>query len=289
MSAIEYGIDWLSPSINRALNSDLPGVVPNNDKSDDSPKTHPKSTIICKTTCEPTPPNLLVTERARGAKIAINNPATTLNSPRSNIRAQYLTHGRTCGTVLVACASGLVSATGGRSVAPQFLQKISPASAGAAHCGQESFILACWCGFQPCRILHSKYEEVKASQATGQPGDNVVFRPCLERPRITPAICRRAYSALKASATAHPLCAEYHSWLWRRHSARVSLADAETRAGDSQLSPFQFSPLSSKSKFNILDSPRKRVPLRLSYETGASVTEIGVTYRNGCSLRGESR
>jgi hypothetical protein len=160
LSAIEYGMDWLSPRTNRVLNSALPGVVPKNDKSDDSAKTQPKSRIICQMTCEPNAPNLFVTEKARGSKIAINNPATRPNSDRSNIRAQYLTHGRTCETELVPWASDWVSATGGRSVAPQFLQKISPASAGAAHCGQESFILACW-QTQPCRILNSKYEEVK--------------------------------------------------------------------------------------------------------------------------------
>src|SRR6266481_3504417 len=165
LSAIEYGMDWLSPSANRVLNNDLPGGVPKNDKSADSAKTQPKSTIIPKTTCEPNAPNLFVTEKARGAKIAPKIPATILNSHTSNVRAQYLTHGRTCGTELVACASDWVSATGGRSVAPQFLQKISPASAGAAHCGQESFILACW-RFQPCRILHWKYEEVKAGLFT---------------------------------------------------------------------------------------------------------------------------
>jgi hypothetical protein len=31
------------------------------------------------------------------------------------------------------------------------------------------------------------------------------------------------------------------------------------------------------------------VPLRFSYETGATETGIGATYRNGCSVRGESK
>src|ERR1700746_1974439 len=142
LSAIEYGMDWPSPSTNRVLNSALPGVVPRNDKSDDSAKTQPKSRIICQMTCEPNAPNLFVTEKARGSKIAINNPATRPNSDRSNIRAQYLTHGRTCETELTAWAGDWVSAVGDRSVAPQFLQKMSPTPAGAADGGQESFILA---------------------------------------------------------------------------------------------------------------------------------------------------
>jgi hypothetical protein len=141
---MEYGMDWLRPNTNRVLNSDLPGVVPKKDKSDDSTKTHSNSRIICQMNCDPHAPNLFITKKARGAKIAINNPATRLNNDTSKMRAQYLTHGRTRGTKSVAGASDWVSGVGGRRVAPQFLQKINPASAGAAHCGQESFIVTRW-------------------------------------------------------------------------------------------------------------------------------------------------
>src|SRR5438477_12563942 len=74
LSAIEYGMDCPLPSTNLVLNSDLPGVVPKIAKSDDSAKTQPKTRIICQMICEPNAPNLFVTENARGAKIAINNP-----------------------------------------------------------------------------------------------------------------------------------------------------------------------------------------------------------------------
>jgi len=81
---------------------------------------------------------------------------------------------------------------------------------------------------------------------------------------------------------------EYHLWPWRKQPPRQG-ADAETQTGDGRLSPLQFLPLSSRSKFNSWDSRSKPAPLRLSYETGASTTEIGAISRSGCSVRGASR
>jgi CheY-like chemotaxis protein len=76
---------------------------------------------------------------------------------------------------------------------------------------------------------------------------------------------------------------------WRKHPLfEPSFADGETRTGDGQLRSLQFSPLSSKSKSITWDSRTKPVPLRPSYETGASAIEIGATSRNGCSPRGKS-
>ena len=81
---------------------------------------------------------------------------------------------------------------------------------------------------------------------------------------------------------------EYHLWPWRKHSLRQG-ADAATRTGNGRLSPLPFSPLNSRSRFNSWDSRSKPAPLRLSYATGASATEIVAIYRNGCSVCGESR
>jgi hypothetical protein len=76
---------------------------------------------------------------------------------------------------------------------------------------------------------------------------------------------------------------------WRKHSVfEPSFADAEIRTGDGQFSPFQFSPLSSKNKFNGWDSRRKPAPIPVPYETGASVTAIDAMCRNGCWVHGES-
>ncbi len=83
---------------------------------------------------------------------------------------------------------------------------------------------------------------------------------------------------------------EYHLLPWRKHSfSHLSRADAEIRIGDDHLCPFQLSLLSSKCKLDNWDSPIKLVPIRLSYADGASTTETGATYRNGCLRCGESR
>jgi hypothetical protein len=82
---------------------------------------------------------------------------------------------------------------------------------------------------------------------------------------------------------------EYHLWVWRRHSLfRLSPADAETRTGDGQFRPLQFSPRSSRSKFNSWDSRSKLVQVLVPCEAGVNVTKIDASYQNGCSGRGES-
>jgi hypothetical protein len=79
-------------------------------------------------------------------------------------------------------------------------------------------------------------------------------------------------------------------WLWRKQSLfQLSPADVEIRTGESQPSTLQFSPLSSRSKFNIWGSRSKPVRILAPYDTGASVTKIGAIYRNGCLVRGASK
>lgn len=75
----------------------------------------------------------------------------------------------------------------------------------------------------------------------------------------------------------------------RKHSLfEPSFANAEIRTGDGQLSPLQFSPLSSKNKFNGWDSRSKPAQIPVPCETGASVTAIDAMCRNGCWVHGES-
>src|SRR5713226_9512554 len=84
--------------------------------------------------------------------------------------------------------------------------------------------------------------------------------------------------------------AEYHLWAWRNHSSiQVGLADAEIRTGDGQVSPLQLSLLSLKCKFDSWASACKRMPIQRSYAHGASATEIGTMFPNGCLTCGESR
>src|SRR6266403_31021 len=102
--AMEYGMGRLSASRSRVLNSDLPGVVPNHDKSSDSTNIQRNRNSALRTSVSDMPPG-----RARGANIATKKPAATANRLTSNIRAQYLTHGRTCGALLTFCSRDWVN------------------------------------------------------------------------------------------------------------------------------------------------------------------------------------
>jgi hypothetical protein len=76
---------------------------------------------------------------------------------------------------------------------------------------------------------------------------------------------------------------------WRKYSQFEPLpVDAEIRTGESRFRPPQFSPLSSKRKFNNWDSQSKPTQILVPYKSGANVTKIDASYRNGCSRRGES-
>jgi len=86
--------------------------------------------------------------------------------------------------------------------------------------------------------------------------------------------------------------AEYHLWAWRNYSSiQVGVANAEIRTGvaGNRPVPLSLSLLSSKYKFDSWDSRSKLVPIQRSYAAGASATEIGATFRNGCSTSGKSR
>ena len=71
-------------------------------------------------------------------------------------------------------------------------------------------------------------------------------------------------------------------------SIQPGRANAEIRTGERQVSLFQLRPLSSKCKSASWDSTRRRMRIQWSYTDGASVIEIGATFRNGCSPSGES-
>src|SRR6266436_9973243 len=106
--AMEYGMERLPASRRRVLNNDLPGVVPNHDKRSDSTNIQRKKNSALRTSVSDMP-----RKRARGTNIANKKPAATANRFRSNMRAQYLTHGRTCGTPLTVCSGDWVNGTGG--------------------------------------------------------------------------------------------------------------------------------------------------------------------------------
>ncbi len=74
---------------------------------------------------------------------------------------------------------------------------------------------------------------------------------------------------------------------WRNHSAiEVGLANAEIRTRESRARTLPLPPQSLKCKFDSWDSPSKLVPIQRNCADGASATETGATFRNGCFVWG---
>jgi hypothetical protein len=81
------------------------------------------------------------------------------------MRAQYLTHGRTCGTASAGCSCRSISGVGGESAPPQFLQNIDPDSAGVPHRRQQGVSSSLVGGFK-----------VRVGVIEAYPGSLVWFR-----------------------------------------------------------------------------------------------------------------
>ena len=93
--------------------------------------------------------------------------------------------------------------------------------------------------------------------------------------------------------TAESSWAEYHLCHGGNQSpCQLCLANAGIRTGDApgnHFNPLALPLLSLKCKFKSWDSPSKLVPIQRNCGDGASATETGATFQNGCSTRGESR
>jgi len=134
------------------------------------------------------------------------------------------------------------------------------------------------------RRLAPRRRRNPAEKVRTSPPDN------LEARKATPSRRRRRRTILSEAVNCQ--LSEYHQWAWRKHSSiHAGLANAEIRIGErwGQLGPLQLPPLSSKFKFDSWDSANKLVPIQRNYADGASATEIGATFRNGCLTCGKSR
>jgi hypothetical protein len=74
--------------------------------------------------------------------------------------------------------------------------------------------------------------------------------------------------------------------------AKAFAATGRRRGNPNWGRPVQLAPVLAtefEKQVQQLGLTKQTCALRLSYETGASATEIGAMYRSGCSVRGESR